>query len=107
MPSNTSQQVKLILTYDILPEALDSYYRFMLGELVPAVQKLGLYMNGAWHTAYGNYPIRLVEFIAEDRAALSAVLDSPAWEQLETRLQEYIFNYRKKVVRLRDDQFQF
>jgi len=106
MPNNT-QQVKLILTYDILPEALDSYYRFMLGELVPAVQKLGLYMNGAWHTAYGNYPIRLVEFIAEDRATLSAVLDSPAWEQLETRLQEYIFNYRKKIVRLKDDQFQF
>jgi len=105
--SNTTQQVKLILTYDILPEALDSYYRFMLGELVPAVQKLGLYMNGAWHTAYGNYPIRLVEFIAEDRAALSAVLDSPAWEQLETRLQEYIFNYHKKIVRLKDDQFQF
>jgi hypothetical protein len=104
---NPTQQVKLILTYDILPEALDSYYRFMLGELVPAVQKLGLYMNGAWHTAYGNYPIRLVEFIAEDRAALSAVLDSPAWEQLETRLQEYIFNYRKKIVQLKDDQFQF
>lgn len=107
MPPKTQQPVKLILTYDILPEALDSYYRFMLGELVPAVQKLGLHMSGAWHTAYGNYPIRLVEFIADDRAALTAVLDSSAWEQLETRLQEYIFNYHKKIVRLRDDQFQF
>ena len=29
-----SQRVKLILTYDILPEVQDRYYQFMLGEMV-------------------------------------------------------------------------
>jgi hypothetical protein len=101
------QRVKLILTYDILPETQEQYYQFMLGEMVPTVQSLGLYMSGAWHTAYGDYPVRLVEFIAEDYAALTQVLDSSTWDQLETRLQEFIANYSKKIVRLRDDQFQF
>jgi hypothetical protein len=101
------RRVKLILTYDILAETQDRYYQYMLGEMVPAVQSMGLHMSGAWHTAYGEYPVRLVEFVADDQAALDEVLESPAWERLEARLQEFVVNYGKKIVRLRDDQFQF
>jgi hypothetical protein len=64
-------------------------------------------MSGAWHTAYGEYPVRLVEFVADDQMALNEVLESPAWGRLEARLQEFVVNYSKKIVRLRDDQFQF
>jgi hypothetical protein len=102
-----SQRVKLILTYDIIVETQDRYYQYMLGELVPAAQGLGLMMAGAWHTAYGEYPIRLVEFIADDYDSLMTVLASVQWEKLETNLQKYITDYKRKVVRLRDDQFQF
>jgi hypothetical protein len=106
MPPNR-QRVKLILTYDISPDVQDSYFQFMLGELVPAVQSQGLHMNGAWHTAYGQYPKRLVEFIGDDQEAVEALLDTPLWEELEQRLHGYVTNYAKKVVRLRDNQFQF
>ncbi len=98
---------KLILTYDIQSGVQDTYFEFMLGELVPAVQSLGLQMGGAWHTAYGEYPLRLVEFIAEDSDALHAVLESKMWADLERRLHSYVVNYSKKIVRLREDQFQF
>jgi hypothetical protein len=106
MPS-ASQRVKLILTYDILPETQDQYYQFMLGEVVPAMQALGLVMSGAWHTAYGEYPVRLVEFIADDYETLMEVLAGTQWQQVEKRLHEFVFHYRRKVVRLREDQFQF
>jgi hypothetical protein len=102
-----SQRVKLLLTYDILPETQDQYYQFMLGEVVPAMQALGLFMSGAWHTAYGEYPVRLVEFIADDHAALTEILDGPQWQRIETRLLEYVTHYRRRIVRLREDQFQF
>ena len=105
--STNSQRVKLILTYDIIAETQDRYYQYMLGEMVPAAQALGLHMSGAWHTAYGDYPIRLVEFIAEDYDTLTTVLTGSAWERLENHLQEYVANYKRKIVRLRDDQFQF
>ena len=98
---------KLILTYDVQPELQDTYLQFMLAELVPAVQSLGLQMSGAWHTAYGEYPVRLIEFLGEDQAAINAVLDTPTWNTMENRLKSYVLNYHKKIVRVRNDQFQF
>lgn len=105
--SSSPYPVKFILTYDILPDVQETYFQFVLGELVPALQAQGLHMSGAWHTAYGDYPMRLVEFIADDRATVEAVLDSPAWEQMEERLREFVINYSRKIVRLREDHFQF
>jgi hypothetical protein len=106
MPS-TDPRYKLILTYDVQQDLQDTYLQFMLGEFVPAVQTLGLQMTGAWHTAYGQYPIRLVEFVGEDQATIAAVLDTPQWNKLETRLLGFVANYSKKTLRVRDDQFQF
>ncbi len=98
---------KLILTYDLQADWQDRYFEFMLGEMVPAVQSLGLQMTGAWHTAYGTYPARLVEFVAEDHTALADALETRLFTDMERRLRRYVTNYRKKVVRLREDQFQF
>jgi hypothetical protein len=106
MPS-TDPRFKLILTYDVQQDMQDTYLQFMLGELVPAVQSLGLQMTGAWHTAYGQYPIRLIEFIGEDQAAIEAVLETPLWNKMETRLLGFVANYSKKTLRVREDQFQF
>ena len=106
MPT-TDPRFKLILTYDVQQDMQDTYLQFMLGELVPAVQSLGLQMTGAWHTAYGQYPIRLIEFIGEDQAAIEAVLDTPLWNKMETRLLGFVANYSKKTLRVREDQFQF
>lgn len=104
---NTDPRHKLILTYDVQPEMQDTYLQFMLGEMVPAVQSLGLQMSGAWHTAYGQYPVRLIEFLGEDQAAINTVLETPLWNSMESRLKGYVLNYTKKIVRVRNDQFQF
>ena len=103
----SDRKFKLILTYDIQPDVQDSYFEFMLGEMVPAVQSMGLQMNGAWHTAYGDYPVRLVEFVADDHDIVTNMLDTRLWNDMERRLRKYVTNYNKKIVRLRDDQFQF
>ena len=106
MPT-TDPRYKLILTYDVQQDMQDTYLQFMLGELVPAVQSLGLQMTGAWHTAYGQYPIRLIEFIGEDQAAIEAALETPLWNKMEARLLGFVANYSKKTLRVREDQFQF
>ena len=106
MPT-TDPRFKLILTYDVQQDMQDTYLQFMLGELVPAVQSVGLQMNGAWHTAFGDYPVRLVEFVAEDYDALTGVLESRLWLDMERRLHKFVRNYTKKIVRMREDQFQF
>ncbi len=105
--SDQSQRYKLILTYDIDGDVQDNYFQFVLGEMVPTMQAQGLHMNGAWHTAYGEYPMRLVEFIAEDQEVIEALLETPLWADLERRLRGFVTNYSKKTVKLRDDVFQF
>jgi hypothetical protein len=97
---------KLLMQYDIVLETHDDYYRFVVGEFVPSLQKLGLYMLQAYHTAYGNYPVRQIEFVAEDINTIHEALASDAWERLMKRLNVYTTNYQQKIVHFRDA-FQF
>ena len=106
MTDDFTEYTKVLLTYDIIPETQETYYQFMLGELVPTVQGLGLGMAEAWHTAVGDYPIRLVAFVGESRDAVDKVMESDQWEDLETRLQQYVVNYKRRVVPFRN-RFQF
>jgi hypothetical protein len=89
---------KMIVSYDVIPSTQDSYYQFVLGEMVPAMQEMGVYMTEAWHTAYGEYPIRMVTFVAEEVDIIYDMLESERWGDLETRLLSFIRNYTRKVV---------
>jgi hypothetical protein len=96
-----TQQVKLILTYDPLPERREAYLQFVRGEFVPKLEHLGLMMSEAWHTAYGDHPLRLAGFVATNRATMERVIQSEAFLALEVELQEYVVNYSRRIVVLR------
>ncbi len=100
------EPVKLLITYDPDPGQQEDYFQYVLGEFVPAMQRLGLPMSEVWHTAYGNYPLRLAAFIAPDLRAMREILDTPAFLDLERRLQQYVSNYERRVVALKN-RFQF
>ena len=101
-----SEPVKLLITYNPDPNRQAEYYEYVLGEFIPALQKLGLPMLEAWHTAYGEYPLRLAAFVAPDRGTMDRVLDSAAFQDLEQRLQEFVSDYQRRIVPLRN-RFQF
>lgn len=105
-PRRAPTAVKLLISYDPLPETREAYLEYVLGEFVPGLEQAGLPMSEAWHTAYGSYPLRLAGFRAESRAALEAFLASAAFQRLEARLQAYVVNYRRWVVPARPG-FQF
>lgn len=93
--------VKLLLTYDPLPERREAYLQYVRGEFVPTLEQLGLVMSDAWHTAYGAYPLRLAGFLASDRELMESIIASDTFLDLETRLQEYVTNYERKIVPMR------
>jgi hypothetical protein len=95
-------QVKLLVTYDVQEAKQDDYFQFVLGEFVPGVQNLGLYMTEVWHTAYGDYPVRLAGFVAQDYDTLVSILDNPVFLGLEEKLKEYVYNYERRIVPLKD-----
>ena len=100
------QAVKLLITYDPVSERREAYFHFVLGEFIPALENLGLTMCEAWHTAYGEYPLRLTVFTADDSVFMDEVLASSEFQQLEARLKHYVENYYRRVVPVRQ-RFQF
>ena len=99
-------QYKLIVTYDVLPSNQENYFQFIMGELLPAMQEMGVYMTEAWHTAYGDYPLRMATFVAEDYDTIVEMLDSDRWQELERRFKIYIRNYSLVILPYRHG-FQF
>ncbi len=97
---------KMIWSYDVIPASQENHYQFLLGEMVPALQEMGVYMTEAWHTAYGEYPIRMLSFVTQDLDTLSDMLESQRWHDLEGRFQSYIRNFSRKIVAYRQG-FQF
>jgi hypothetical protein len=90
--------VKLLMIYDIKPEREAEYYRYMLGEFLPALQNMGLMMIEGWHTAYGDYPVRLFAFRTEDEHQLQQVIRSDEWVEAKDKLLKLVRNYEERVV---------
>ncbi len=102
----TDTRVKMLMSYDVVPELQQAYYEFVLGELIPSAQTLGLVLSEAWHTAYGAYPIRLNGFVAKSKQDLDRILATSDWQKLEEKLKRFVTGYRRKTVTYRDG-FQF
>ena len=97
MDTNT-QPLKIILTYDILPGTGEVHYHFMVGRFVPLLQQLGFTDFQAWHTVYGDYPQRLVIFVAKNSQQVHALLISELWAELQQTLMQHVTNYQVRVL---------
>jgi hypothetical protein len=89
---------KLLLTYNILLHQQEGYLRFVIDEFIPTLQTLGLTNTGVWHTAYGEYPVRLLVFVSETPEAMARALESETWNELEKKLQTFVADYTRRVV---------
>lgn len=107
MPPNTIiPNYKLLMSYDIRPEVADKYYYYVVREFVPELENMGLYMFRVWHIAYGDYPVRQLEFVSENLETIQEVFKSERWETLEDQLKSFTLRYQRKLVRFRAG-FQF
>jgi len=106
MAKGITPRFKLLIRYNVNSDTNESYFQFVINEFIPAMQELGLYMIQVYHTAYGNYPLRQLEFVAEDLDTVRKAMESDAWKQLHTKLDYFISDYDQKVVKFRDG-FQF
>lgn len=103
---STAEPVKLLLSYDIPPERQASYYSFATGEFVPQVNALGLELAEVWDTAFGEYPQRLIVFVAPSMQAANEALNSDRYKQLEKKLRHFVENFDCRIV-VYQSHFQF
>lgn len=98
--------VKLIMSWDIAPEREQEYFEFVVREFIPSVQRLGFELSDAWATVYGSQPQILVGAVVPSPAQARQILNSVEWKSLNNQLQDYVRNYRYKIVEARSG-FQF
>ncbi len=89
---------KLLLTYNILLHRQEAYLRFIVVEFIPTLQTLGLTTEGVWHTAYGDYPMRLLVFVSETPEAMQRALETETWNEMEKKLETFVADYARRVV---------
>ncbi len=91
--------VKLLMTWDVKPGREQEYFEFMVRELVPGLQHLGLEPTDAWWTMYGNSPQILTGGTARDLKAMHDILGTEEWETLKEQLLGFVDNFEQKVVK--------
>ncbi|NDJ85503.1 MAG: hypothetical protein GYB66_06425 [Chloroflexi bacterium] len=89
---------KILISYDILPESQEVYYRFVTTEFVPGLRDLKLYMIDVHQTMWGDYPLRLAEFVAESLEIVREAFASDKFRELEEKFLQYTTNYSRKVI---------
>jgi hypothetical protein len=90
--------VKLLISYNVKSGRDEEYYRFIMGEFLPTAQSIGLNMVEAWHTIWGDYPQRLIEMVVDSQKQLNDILASERWREIETKLEDYVNDYRRVAV---------
>ena len=90
--------VKLMMTWDILPGREEEYFEFHIRQFVPTLEKLGLALNEAWLTVYGDSPRLMAEAVISNANKANQVLQSEQWDTLGTQLQDFVENFDYKVI---------
>ncbi len=90
--------VKLLMSWDIRPGQEHTYFEFTMQTFAPALMKMGWQPTEAWYTLYGRGPQVLTGGTTESLDEMRDILDSAEWEELKSRLLQYVTNFQYKVV---------
>ncbi len=90
--------IKLMMTWDILPGREEDYFEFHIQKFVPSLEKMGVTLNEAWLTVYGEAPRLTAEALIADLRSAKRVLGSNEWEDLGTQLHDFVENFSFKLV---------
>ena len=90
--------IKFLMTWDIREGEEASYMEFVVHELGPKLNDLGLTLTDAWYTIAGEGPQVVIGGVTEDRESLYKILQNADWRQLQRKLLGYVINYRQKIT---------
>lgn len=91
--------VKLLMSWDIRPGRESEYFEFVVREYAPSLMRLGMQPTEAWYTIYGEGPQILTGVVTEDLNSMQEILGSEEWSELLNKLNQYVTNFRQKIVK--------
>jgi len=93
-----TNEVKLMMTWDIRPGREEEYFEFHIRRFVPALEKMGLSFHEAWLTVYGEQPRLMAEAVIPSISSANEVLESNAWSDLNLELEDLVENFTYKLI---------
>jgi len=90
--------VKLLLTWDILPNLEQEYFEFVISDFLPEIKQLGIRPADIWYTMYGDQPQIMVAAKTQSQASLNVVMASKEWQLLLENLSKFVKNFSYKVI---------
>jgi len=90
--------VKLLMTWDILPNLEQEYFEFVIGDFLPEIKQLGIRPVDLWYTLYGNQPQIMMAASTGSQASLNVVMASKEWQLLLENLLKCVENFSYKVI---------
>jgi hypothetical protein len=91
-------EVKLMMTWDILPGREEDYFEFHIRKFVPTLEQMGLTLHEAWLTQYGDHPRLMVEALVTSLGRARRILHSDDWDNLGLLLSDLVENFDYKIV---------
>jgi hypothetical protein len=74
------------------------YEKFIIRKYIPGVNKLGIHIVAGWSVLIGGYSENILEGISNDLELLEKALRDKKYKQLNDELQDYIKQYKTKVL---------
>jgi hypothetical protein len=74
------------------------YFEFLVHELIPTMNKLGINDIQVWYTAYGECEQKMAEGVNESSDDLLRILRTAEWANLTDRLQGFVQDFSQKVI---------
>jgi hypothetical protein len=93
--------VKLLMTWDILPNQEQEYFEFVMGDFLPEIKLLGIRPVDVWYTLYGEQPQIMIAAKTQSQAALNVAMASKEWQRLLDSLVQFVENFSYKIISAR------
>jgi hypothetical protein len=90
--------VKLLMTWDILPNLEQEYFEFVIGDFIPEIKELGITPVDLWYTVFGDQPQIMVAARTQSQSALHVAMASKEWQLLLENLLKFVENFSYKIV---------
>jgi hypothetical protein len=90
--------IKLIMTWNIREGKETEYLEFLTREFTKSIMAMGIQPTDAWYEVWGHGPQVLAGGVTEDVESMEKALEGDEWKKLEKKLQEFVVDFKYKVV---------
>ena len=90
--------VKLNHYWSVNPRKRDEYEKFIINKFIPGINRLNMHTVAVWSVMVGAYSDFILETVSKDLDILEKALQHDKYRQLRSNLQNYIINYKTKVL---------